>query len=131
MVHASELSFQKKTIRVGAVSLLAEIADTPEKSAHGLMFRTTLPEGQGMLFIFKDEAPRSFWMKNTFVPLNIGFFDGQGKLIDLQEMQPVRSELEANPPSYQSAGPAKYALEVPTGWFHRHKIKLGAKLSGY
>jgi len=119
--------FSKKQISVDNSKLTVEIADTPEKSAHGLMFRKTMSQDHGMLFIFPDEEPRSFWMKNTFLPLSIGYFSKEKVLIDIQDMEPVKSEME-QPKVYPSAGPAKYALEVNQGWFKKNKIKLGAKL---
>jgi hypothetical protein len=127
---APHVAFKTKTIKVGGVAVVAEIADTPEKSTRGLMFRKKLDEGTGMLFIFPDEEIRSFWMKNTFIDLSIGFFDAQQRLVDIQDMRAVKSEMEINPPTYQSAAPAKYALEVPRGWFQKHKIKVGDKLTG-
>lgn len=128
--NKSTIVFSKQKIKVGKLALTVEIADNSEKSARGLMFRTSLADGTGMLFIFEDEAPRSFWMKNTFIPLSIGYFDQNKKLVDIQDMQPVKSEMEQNPKTYPSASPAKYALEVPKGWFQKHKIKIGDELSG-
>jgi uncharacterized membrane protein (UPF0127 family) len=124
------LVFAKKNIKVGSVSLVVEVADTPEKGAQGLMYRTKLADGNGMMFVFPNEETRNFWMKNTFIDLAIGFFDAHKKLIDIQEMTAVKSEMEADPPTYQSAGPAKYALEVPKGWFEKHKVKLGQSFTG-
>lgn len=119
--------FEKKKLKIGTQTLEVEIADTPDKSARGLMFRTTLAEGKGMLFIFENEQTRAFWMKNTFVPLSIGYFNSKKELVDIQDMKPVTSEMETNPPSYPSAVPAMYALEVPQGWFQKHKIHLKQK----
>ena len=123
------LSFKKKTILVGDEKIMVELAESHAQLEHGLMFRRELKADTGMLFIFSDEQPRSFWMKNTFIPLSIGFFDHDKKLIDMQEMLPVKSEMEVNPPTYQSAGAAKYALEMPAGWFNKKKIKIGAMLA--
>ncbi len=123
------IQFEKKTIQLGRQKILVEIADTPEKSAQGLMFRRKLEDGAGMLFIFDREAPRSFWMKNTFIPLDIGYFNSKKELIDIQTMEPVTSELQINVPTYPSKGPAQYALEVPKGWFTRHKIRLKERFS--
>lgn len=121
--HA-DVSFQKKKIKIGGQILTVEIADTPEKSARGLMFRRELPPGNGMLFVFQDEQVRSFWMKNTFIPLSIGFFNKKKELIDIQEMAPVQSEMQMDLPTYASKGPAQYVLEVPKGWFSQNKIGL-------
>lgn len=117
--------FRVQQIRVGKTPLAVEIADTPEKTAQGLMYRTSMGENEGMLFIFQDVQLRSFWMKNTFLPLSIGFFDEGRALLEILDMEPVKSEMEMRPPSYMSQKPAKYALEVNRGWFQKHKIKVG------
>lgn len=125
----AQVQFEKAKIKLGAEVLTVEIADTNEKTAQGLMFRKKLPEGTGMLFIFPDEQIRSFWMRNTFIPLSIGYFNSRKELIDIQDMVPSFSEMQQNLPTYVSKGPAQYALEVPKGWFSRHKIKLKQKFS--
>jgi uncharacterized membrane protein (UPF0127 family) len=120
--------FSKKEISIDKVKIKVEIAESPDQHSHGLMFRKSLSDNEGMLFIFPEEEPRGFWMRNTFVALSIGFFDAKKKLIDIQDMAPVKSEMETNPPVYNSAGPAKYALEVAQGWFARKKVKIGDTL---
>lgn len=119
------IKFEKKDLSLGTTKLRVEIADSPEKLGRGLMYRKTLGENEGMLFIFPKEETQSFWMKNTFVPLSIGFFDANKKLVEFFDMDPVKSEMEMNPPTYQSKASAMYALEVPKGWFQKHKIPLG------
>lgn len=110
------------------VSLKIEVADNDERWQYGLMNRHSLPEGKGMLFVFPDEQVRQFWMKNTFVDLSIGYFDEKMILLNILDMTKVSSEMEKNLPVYSSRGPAKYALEVPKGWFVKHKIGPGDKL---
>ena len=90
-----------------------EIADEREEQAMGLMFRTELPDDTGMLFIFPSEAPRSFWMKNTRIPLDIMYFSSDLELISVAEnARPCR----ADPcPGYPSEGPARYVLELNAG----------------
>lgn len=119
--------FKTESILVGKTKLTAEIAETEDQRAHGLMYRTELKQGHGMLFVFETEQRLGFWMKNTFIPLSIGYFDSKGVLVDIQDMEPVKSEME-EPKTYESAAPAKFALEVPVGWFKKNKIKLGARL---
>lgn len=121
------VQFAKKKLQIGSQTLLVEIADTQEKTSLGLMYRKELKNGQGMLFIFPDEQVRSFWMKNTFIPLSIGYFNAKKELIDIQDMSPVGSEMQTHLPTYVSVGPAQYALEVPRGWFAKHKIGLKEK----
>ncbi|MGE0632270.1 MAG: DUF192 domain-containing protein [Pseudobdellovibrionaceae bacterium] len=125
-----EYKFEKKKLKISGVEITVEIADTPQKSSRGLMYRTNLADNEGMLFISEYEEIQSFWMKNTFVDLSIGFFDKNKRLIDIiQEMKAVKSEMETNLPTYQSRVPARYSLEVPKGWFDRKKIKLGSTFS--
>lgn len=121
----SEILFEKRKIKIGKQVLTVEIADTDAKKSRGLMFRTKLGATEGMLFIFEDEALRSFWMKNTFIPLSIGFFDQKRALVEFFDMEPVKSEMDMSPPNYPTKKAAKYALEVPKGWFQLHKIKVG------
>ncbi len=121
---AESPKFQKRKIQLGKKTILVEIADSYEKRQHGLMFRESLPEDQGMLFIFEDEQPLSFWMKNTLIPLSIGYFDKNKKLIEVLEMVPALAG-EAQPRSYPGKRPAMYALEMNKGWFSRNKIEPG------
>lgn len=85
-------------------------------------------EDEGMLFIFKNTETRFFWMKNTLIDLSIGYFDAEMKLIDIKEMKSGKGVPDSALPSYASAQPAKYALEMNAGWFDKNKIKLGSKL---
>jgi uncharacterized protein len=123
-----EIAFQKQKIKIANKVLSVEIADTDEKRAHGLMFRETLKQDHGMLFIFDAEEPLGFWMKNTLIPLSIGYFDQNKKLMNVLEMSPAIAG-EAHPKTYHSVRPAKYALEMPKGWFSRNKVEIGAEFS--
>jgi uncharacterized membrane protein (UPF0127 family) len=122
------VTFESKVITVGKVKLTVEVAETPEQHERGLMFRHSLNKNSGMLFIFSEKRILNFWMKNTFIPLSIGFFDEQGILFQILDMDPVKSELQKNIPTYSSARPAKFALEVNKGWFIINKIKVGDKI---
>lgn len=125
LAHGNEVQFEKGKIWIDKKQVIVEIARTEEQLSRGLMFREKLSEGHGMLFIFPTERRLSFWMKNTFIDLDIGFFNRERKLIDIQEMKAVGSVIE-NPKSYVSKAPAMYALEVPKGWFKKNKISEGA-----
>jgi uncharacterized membrane protein (UPF0127 family) len=105
----------------GKVEVRVEIADSPGEQAKGLMGRTALGEDRGMLFVFPDEKVRSFWMKNTLIPLSIAYIDSDGRIVDLQDMKP----LDDDPPHYVSAEPAQYALEVNQGFFEEHGVEVG------
>jgi uncharacterized membrane protein (UPF0127 family) len=101
------------------VDVGVEIANTREEREKGLMDRTSLPEDRGMLFVFDREQPLSFWMKNTLIPLSIAYIDSQGRIVDIQDMQP----LDETP--HPSAEPAQYALEVNQGFFADRGIEVG------
>jgi uncharacterized protein len=120
-----EFLFPKGSIRLGGKTLQVEYANTPALRERGLMFRERLPEDHGMLFIFPAEQPLAFWMKNTLIPLSIGYFDKRRTLVDVQEMVPAAIG-DRLPPSYPSKAPAMYALEMPQGWFKRNKVAVGA-----
>lgn len=95
----------------------AELATDEAAREHGLMARTQLGAGHGMLFVFPDSAPRGFWMKNTLIALDILFFDSDRKLVSTQHDVPP---CKADPcPIYPSDGAARYALELPAGTARR------------
>jgi len=122
------VKFTTRKIRIAGKQLIVEVADTPEKRAQGLMFRTSLSHDQGMLFVFEREEPLGFWMKNTLIPLAIGYFDREKKLVDIHEMIPaVAGELSIK--TYQSARPAMYALELSKGWYTQNKVLPGTTFS--
>jgi len=90
-----------------------ELADSSEKQSLGLMYRDKMDDDHGMLFLFPAEGMRSFWMKNTRIPLDIFYFDSNLKLVSVAEnARPCRT---ARCPSYPSTGPAKYVLELNAG----------------
>ena len=90
-----------------------EIASTEAAREHGLMYRTRLAANHGMLFVYKKAELRSFWMKNTRIPLDILFFDAERRLINVSADTPP---CKSDPcPTYQSAAPAKYVLELNAG----------------
>jgi uncharacterized membrane protein (UPF0127 family) len=90
-----------------------ELAETADKQALGLMFRDGLEDDHGMLFIFPAEGRRSFWMKNTRIPLDIFYFDGERRLVSVSENTPPCRTRAC--PTYPSAGPARYVLELNAG----------------
>ena len=101
------------------VELEVEIADDDRERQRGLMERTELAENAGMLFVFEQEQPLSFWMKNTLIPLSVAYIDSDGRIIDIQDMEPLDTT------SHPSAEPAQYALEVNQGFYEEHGIEVG------
>ena len=104
------------------VPIKVEIARTDEERGRGLMFRKSLPDGEGMLFIFEREQQLFFWMKNTLIPLSIAYIASNGRIVEIKDMRPLDES------SVPSSVPVRYALEVPQGWFNRAGIKPGDKL---
>ena len=103
-----------------------ELADTTDKQALGLMFREQMDENHGMLFLFPYEGMRSFWMKNTRIPLDIFYFDADLKLVSVSEnARPCKTR---NCPSYPSKGPAQYVLELNAGKAAELGVKPGDSL---
>jgi len=112
-------------LNVGGTQLKVEVADTQESLANGLMHRSALPDGQGMLFVLGPPRQASFWMKNTKIPLSIGYINGNAILLEEHDMQPFDER------TIRSASTEVcYALEVNQGWFQKHHIDPGAKISG-
>jgi uncharacterized membrane protein (UPF0127 family) len=107
------------------INLSVELAITSEEHQQGLMHRTVLPEGTGMLFVFKAPMALEFWMKNTLIPLDILFFDADGALVSVHTMEPCHKD---PCPKYPSGASASYALEVPAGFAKMHGVGEGWKL---
>jgi uncharacterized membrane protein (UPF0127 family) len=118
-------AFKKSKLTLLGKVLDVEIADNDENREQGLMFRTALNDSSGMLFIFDDPQVLHFWMKNTLIPLSIGYFDSTKKLIQILDMEPA-SPMDQRPTIYSSEKKVKYALEVNKGWFSKHNIKIGS-----
>jgi uncharacterized protein len=96
------------------VRVRLEVAATPAQRSLGLMHRTTLPEGTGMVFLFPEDREGGFWMKNTLVPLSIAFVRADGRVVAVREMVPCT----ADPcPVYRPGGRYRYAVELPAGAF--------------
>ena len=119
---ASSLPISTVTTSAGErVPVEVEIADTDAERQTGLMGQNVLPENAGMLFVFEGEQTLSFWMRDTLIPLSIAYIDAEGRIVDIQDMQP----LDDVPPHYVSAEPAQYALEVNQGFFEERGVVVG------
>ena len=110
---------------IGSCEFKLEVANNNEERGKGLMYRTSLPMDQGMLFVFDLEDELNFWMKNTLIPLDIIFFDRTLRVVDVQSMIPEHEIAPAPLPFYTSAAPAKFALEVNAGVASKCSIKPG------
>lgn len=112
----------------GGVTILAEVADTTEKRARGLMFRESLPEDRGMLFTFPEPQHWTFWMKNTRIALDIIWMDREKKIVHVERNVPRCNRSDDGCPQYQPNEKALYVLELPAGRADRLQLERGAKL---
>ncbi|MER3425455.1 MAG: hypothetical protein C4293_21685 [Nitrospiraceae bacterium] len=110
------------------ITILAELADTPEKRARGLMFRESLPKDRGMLFTFAEPQQWTFWMKNTRIPLDIVWMDGKKKIVHVERNVPSCSRTDDSCPQYQPNENAMYVLELAAGMADSLKLKRGVTL---
>jgi uncharacterized protein len=104
------------------VELSIEVADDEAERSRGLMFRTSLEEDAGMVFLYPEPTAGSFWMKNTLIPLSIAFFDADGTILRILDMEPC----EGDPcPLYTPGVAFTGALEVNRGAFERLGVREG------
>ena len=102
----------------------AQLARTPQQREIGLMFKKSMGPNQGMLFAFEQPSQQCFWMKNTLLPLAIAFVGDDGAIVNIDSMKPQTLD------SHCSTAPVRFVLEMNEGWFVKHGIKAGQKLSG-
>jgi uncharacterized membrane protein (UPF0127 family) len=101
------------------VQVPVEVAADQASRARGLMFRTSLPAEEGMLFVFPGDGEGPFWMMNTLVPLSIAFIAADGRIVSIKDMQPRSTELT------HPGAPYRFALEVNQGFFERSGVRVG------
>jgi uncharacterized protein len=110
--------------KTGVHSFTVEVVANDEERARGLMYRREVPEGHGMLFDFKSEQPVSFWMKNTYVPLDMIFIRADGRILRIAEnTKPMSEDL------VPSGGPVLAVLEVVAGTAKKFGIQAGDTVS--
>ena len=113
---------QTQTLKINQWNITVEIADTPETQEKGLMGRDSLDEDRGMLFVYDRDSRKSFWMKNTKIPLSIAYIAADGTIREKYDMEPLSTRI------IESKYSVRYALEVNQGAFERHGIKAGDKV---
>ena len=121
------LDFEKKDLMIirpdgTTVPITVELARSARELTKGYMGRKNIPEGTGMLFIFKKDEKLSFWMKNTPTALSIAFISSTGEIREIRDMTPFSLA------SVESSYSVRYALEVPQGWFAKKNIKPGSTI---
>jgi uncharacterized protein len=123
-IKEGELRFLEKKSNKRIITIDIEIADNDYERTRGLMYRRSLPDTGGMLFIFEKSGPLSFWMRNTYIPLDIIFADEKKQIIKIQK--------KTEPLSYnaiQSKKDAKYVVEVNAGFCDRHGVSAGDSIA--
>ena len=118
-----ENNSQRVVIEVKGKEIRVELASTPDQRSRGLKFRPSLPEDDGMLFVFPQAVRHPFWMKDTIIPLSIAFLNREGRIIDIRKMEPLNEKR-----LYHSSRPYRYALEMNQGWFERNGIVVGDRI---
>ena len=111
-------------LSINGVPLVVSVADDDSTRVQGLMSADELLPDTGLLFRWPDIQPRSFWMKDTTIPLDIAYISSDGSILNIEEMEPLSLK------SVISNGPASCALEVNRGWFDRNNVKPGDHISG-
>tara|TARA_B100000287_G_scaffold86833_1_gene79475 strand:- start:77723 stop:78130 length:408 start_codon:yes stop_codon:yes gene_type:complete len=116
--------FLNETISINGMPINVEISHSPDSIKKGLMHRKNLDNNSGMLFCFPDQKDRSFWMKNTQIPLSIAYANSDGSILNIEDMTPHSMS------PIKSMGPAQYALEMNQGWFDQNNVKPGDIIKG-
>jgi uncharacterized membrane protein (UPF0127 family) len=100
-----------------------EIAATYNQRQQGLMFRQEMAEDAGMLFVFAQDVRTGFWMKNTYLPLDIAYIGADGRVQEVRQAKPL-DETVLTP-----GAPYRYVIELNQGWFERHNMGIGARVT--
>lgn len=111
-------------LKIANHTLPVEVAHTQTSRSQGLMYRQSMGENSGMLFVFPEAGRHSMWMANTDIPLSVAFLDENGVILNIADMVPRTRT------AHSSAGAAKYAIETNVGWFKTREIKVGAQVIG-
>lgn len=117
-------SFPLMDLNAAMYRIEAEVAATQNARMQGLMHRKAMPAQHGMLFVFDAPALHCMWMRNTLLPLAVAFLDEQGRVINVEEMEPQTDD------NHCAAKPAKYALEMNGGWFKARGFGPGTAIGG-
>ncbi|MRD73685.1 DUF192 domain-containing protein [Rhodocyclus tenuis] len=124
LASAQAAEFPQIELSAGIHRIEAEVASDQATRMQGLMYRRTLATQQGMLFVFPQRARHCMWMRNTLLPLSVAFLDEEGRIINIEDMQP---QTENN---HCAAQPARFALEMNLGWFASRSLGPGMRIVG-
>lgn len=116
--------FPVVSLTAGMHVIKAEVASNEEQRRQGLMFREKMAQNEGMVFVFDAPAQVCMWMKNTLIPLSVAFIDNEGRIVNIEDMQPQTTD------SHCAERPVRYALEMNQGWFTKRHINPGMTIQG-
>ncbi|MDX1593225.1 MAG: DUF192 domain-containing protein [Gammaproteobacteria bacterium] len=122
--HGPQPPLPAHYLSIDDVPLKVEVADDRWEIEHGLMYRTELAGGTGMLFVYRNSARRVFWMRNTPLPLDAAFITADGRIDEVVPLEPLSER------TVTSRRPARYVLEVPRGWLAAHGLGPGSRVDG-
>jgi uncharacterized membrane protein (UPF0127 family) len=123
---AQNVRFGSTQLAAGMHLIKAEVAADEAAREQGLMFRETMANNAGMVFVFDQPGSQCMWMKNTLLPLSVAFIDAEGKIVNIEDMQPQTLDSHCS----LKAVPVKYALEMNLGWFKQKNVKPGTVIGG-
>ncbi len=121
---ASAADMPRLDLSAGFYRIDAEVAAEQGNRMQGLMQRKAMGANQGMLFVFPEAARHCMWMRNTFLPLSVAFLDEQGRILNIEDMQPQTDD------NHCATGAARFALEMNKGWFAAKGLKAGTRIGG-
>ena len=111
-------------LTAGFYRIEAEVAANQKNRMQGLMHRRSMQPNEGMIFVFTQEERHCMWMRNTFLPLSVAFLDAEGRILNIEDMEPQTED------NHCAAAPARFALEMNKGWFAGKGIKPGQRIGG-
>ncbi|WP_374265704.1 DUF192 domain-containing protein [Zoogloea sp.] len=121
---AADVQMPVTELTVGMFRIEAEVAASQENRMLGLMQRKRMPPNHGMLFVFTEPQRHCMWMKNTLLPLSVAFLDDEGRILNVEDMQPQTED------NHCAARPARFALEMNLGWFRQKGFGVGTRVGG-
>lgn len=111
-------------LTAGFYRIDAEVAANQKNRMQGLMHRRSMQPNEGMIFVFTQEDRHCMWMRNTFLPLSVAFLDSEGRILNIEDMEPQTED------NHCASAPARFALEMNKGWFAGKGIKPGQRIGG-
>jgi uncharacterized membrane protein (UPF0127 family) len=110
---------------MGEQKLVAEVADEEAERETGMMFRKSMADGTGMVFVLDTPQQAKFWMRNTLIPLSVAYINRAGMILEIHDLQP-----KDETPVPSKFDTIFYAIEVPQGWFQKNSVLPGTMVKG-